>query len=130
MNWTLEQRYQRIEDMPEGYFDALNTQRKQDSFYPSFHIAPPYGLLNDPNGLSHFNGEHHIFINGFRLVQRMDLSIGITFQLKTLSTSLTMVLPYILIKTTTRTGSTLAGAWLITSSCFFSLLATSETRTG
>ncbi len=30
-------------------------------FYPQYHIAPRYGLLNDPNGLADFNGEHHIF---------------------------------------------------------------------
>ncbi|UJF15425.1 sucrose-6-phosphate hydrolase [Jeotgalibaca sp. MA1X17-3] len=26
-----------------------------------FHIVPPHGLLNDPNGLSYFNGKHHVF---------------------------------------------------------------------
>ncbi|MFM2622879.1 sucrose-6-phosphate hydrolase [Vibrio owensii] len=65
MNWTLEQRYQRIDDMPTGYFENLTKQREQDKLYPSFHIAPPYGLLNDPNGLSEFNGEHHIFYQWF-----------------------------------------------------------------
>ncbi|GAM70716.1 sucrose-6-phosphate hydrolase [Vibrio sp. JCM 19236] len=43
MNWTIEQRYQRIDDMPSGYFKELIEQRKKDSFYPSFHIAPPCG---------------------------------------------------------------------------------------
>ncbi|WP_261836523.1 sucrose-6-phosphate hydrolase [Vibrio ishigakensis] len=65
MNWTIEQRYQRIDDMPNGYFKDLIEQRKKDNFYPSFHIAPPCGLLNDPNGLSQFNGEHHIFYQWF-----------------------------------------------------------------
>ena len=30
-------------------------------FSPSFHLSPPTGWMNDPNGLSEFNGKHHIF---------------------------------------------------------------------
>lgn len=26
-----------------------------------YHIVPPHGLLNDPNGLSYFKGRHHVF---------------------------------------------------------------------
>ena len=33
-----------------------------DKLYkPKYHISPKFGLLNDPNGLSYFNGEYHIF---------------------------------------------------------------------
>lgn len=28
---------------------------------PKFHIAPPHGLLNDPNGLIYWKGEYHLF---------------------------------------------------------------------
>ncbi|MFC5080687.1 sucrose-6-phosphate hydrolase [Vibrio thalassae] len=40
---------------------------KNDLYYPSYHIAPKHGLVNDPNGLSCFNGEHHIFYQWFPL---------------------------------------------------------------
>ncbi|WOO88129.1 GH32 C-terminal domain-containing protein [Mollicutes bacterium LVI A0039] len=30
-------------------------------FYPKIHLAPEYGLLNDPNGLAFYNGEFQIF---------------------------------------------------------------------
>ena len=32
-----------------------------------FHIAPPHGLLNDPNGLCQIEGTYHIFYQWFPL---------------------------------------------------------------
>ncbi len=32
-----------------------------DSHYPGWHLAPVTGLLNDPNGFIHFDGEYHLF---------------------------------------------------------------------
>ena len=30
-------------------------------WYPVYHVAPPVGWLNDPNGFSYYKGEYHIF---------------------------------------------------------------------
>lgn len=30
-------------------------------WYPKFHVAPRCGWCNDPNGVSYFNGEYHLF---------------------------------------------------------------------
>lgn len=35
--------------------------RRGDEFYPDFHLAPPAGWMNDPNGLIYFNGYYHAF---------------------------------------------------------------------
>ena len=32
-----------------------------DPWRPVFHVAPPSGLLNDPNGLVFWQGRHHAF---------------------------------------------------------------------
>lgn len=34
---------------------------QEDSHYPGWHLAPVTGLLNDPNGFIHFNGQYHLF---------------------------------------------------------------------
>ncbi|MCD7036456.1 sucrose-6-phosphate hydrolase [Metabacillus sp. GX 13764] len=33
----------------------------EDPYRLSFHIQPPSGLLNDPNGLVYFKGQYHVF---------------------------------------------------------------------
>ncbi len=43
---------------------AVNDNRNSDGNDPhrlQYHLMPPAGLLNDPNGLIHFNGLYHVF---------------------------------------------------------------------
>ena len=45
--------------------DIAQTVQKDKDFRPHFHIAPPTGLMNDPNGLI-FDGEkYHLFYQWF-----------------------------------------------------------------
>ncbi|MFC7321776.1 sucrose-6-phosphate hydrolase [Halobacillus campisalis] len=34
---------------------------RNDPYYPSYHLAPPVGLLNDPNGWIQWKGKYHLF---------------------------------------------------------------------
>lgn len=62
-----QNRYVRIEDVTKKYIDYIKDTTSKDVYYPSYHIAPPHGLLNDPNGLCQINDEVHIFYQWFPL---------------------------------------------------------------
>lgn len=51
----------KYENMNPRYKEKIMNLAKNDPWYPSYHIAPKHGLLNDPNGLAYINGYYHIF---------------------------------------------------------------------
>lgn len=55
----------RLEELPPDYYAMLLRSAQSDPYYPGWHIAPPCGLLNDPNGLCEIDGVHHIFYQWF-----------------------------------------------------------------
>lgn len=62
-----QNRLVRLDEVSDEYLQHIAKLTKQDPYYPSYHIAPKHGLVNDPNGLCYFNGEHHIFYQWFPL---------------------------------------------------------------
>lgn len=55
----------RLEDLAPEYRAMIRQSTRSDPYYPGWHIAPPCGLLNDPNGLCEIDGVHHIFHQWF-----------------------------------------------------------------
>lgn len=62
-----QNRFVRLDEVSAEYLEHIESLTQNDPYYPSYHIAPKHGLVNDPNGLSYFNGEHHIFYQWFPL---------------------------------------------------------------
>lgn len=67
MEWTKEQRYRRIEEVSREEMKELTEKVNSCQWRQTFHIQPPTGLLNDPNGFSYYNGEYHLFYQWFPL---------------------------------------------------------------
>ncbi|XP_063380131.1 sucrose-6-phosphate hydrolase-like [Cydia fagiglandana] len=43
------------------YNIGAHGQEVNDRYYPRYHLAPPYGWMNDPNGFCDYNNEYHLF---------------------------------------------------------------------
>lgn len=59
------EKYTPIQKSNEGYLKELVEYCKDTPRHPFFHIHPPCGLMNDPNGLAYFGGKYHVFYQWF-----------------------------------------------------------------
>lgn len=65
MKWTKEARYRPYSMMTEEEKTALTETVAHSPWRQTFHIQPPTGLLNDPNGFSYYDGMYHLFYQWF-----------------------------------------------------------------
>ncbi|QDI91425.1 sucrose-6-phosphate hydrolase [Salicibibacter halophilus] len=65
MNWTREQRYRSFSGMTKEEYEKLQQTVEQSPWRQTFHIQPPIGLLNDPNGFCFHSGQYHLFYQWF-----------------------------------------------------------------
>ena len=67
MEWSREDRYRKIEEANKEEIAELNKKVEACPFRQVYHIQPPTGLLNDPNGFSFYNGRYQLFYQWFPL---------------------------------------------------------------
>lgn len=65
--WTREARYQRLEDVSTAEFAVLTQHVSNAPWRQHYHIQPPTGLLNDPNGFCWDGKQYHLFYQWFPL---------------------------------------------------------------
>lgn len=66
-NWTTELRYKPYGEWSPEYITTLEKKAAASPWRLGYHIQPPTGLLNDPNGFSYFNGKWHLFYQAYPL---------------------------------------------------------------
>lgn len=60
----------------EKYKPLINSRIREvttSPFRPTYHIAPPCGLANDPNGLCYVNGKYHVFYQWYPFEAKHDM---------------------------------------------------------
>lgn len=65
--WTTERRYRPLNQESMAEYEALCRQAAQSPWRQHYHIQPPAGLLNDPNGFCYHQGKYHLFYQWFPL---------------------------------------------------------------
>ncbi|WP_215084770.1 sucrose-6-phosphate hydrolase [Exiguobacterium sp. s78] len=65
--WTREARYRPLSDVDPSVYQAMKEEVRTSPWRFSYHIQPPTGLLNDPNGFVYHDGLYHLFYQWFPL---------------------------------------------------------------
>ncbi|MGF1755955.1 glycoside hydrolase family 32 protein, partial [Vibrio makurazakiensis] len=60
-----ELKYRTIDTATNNEILKFETIRENKQYRPLFHVNPPFGLLNDPNGFCYFDGKYHLFYQWF-----------------------------------------------------------------
>ncbi|WP_455542759.1 glycoside hydrolase family 32 protein [Intestinibacter sp.] len=65
MRFKKIEKYTYVEEKHMQYLEELKRFVADSKYLPKYHIYPKCGLMNDPNGLSYFNGEYNFFYQWF-----------------------------------------------------------------
>lgn len=65
MSLTVEQRYKPYSEWTEEEVRKIQQNTAASPWRSEFHVEPPHGLLNDPNGFSFFKGKWQLFYQYF-----------------------------------------------------------------
>lgn len=65
MEFKSFEKYTYLEKKHHEYLNELKQYVSQTDYLPQYHIYPPCGLMNDPNGLNYYNEEYHVFYQWF-----------------------------------------------------------------
>ena len=49
-------------------FVVANKPHIDEQYRPTFHLAPEYGWMNDPNGFVYYRGEYHLFYQSILMI--------------------------------------------------------------
>lgn len=63
--WTTAERYLPYNQWDPEYLTLLNETVATSPWRLGYHIQPPTGLLNDPNGFSYYNGKWQLFYQAY-----------------------------------------------------------------
>lgn len=56
--------------------EFVNVHRVKKEQFPAFHVTPPCGWMNDPNGFSSYHGKFICSISSIHIMRRGDRCIG------------------------------------------------------
>lgn len=65
MEFLKVEKYTALKKEHKEYIGQLMEYCSKTPRHPKFHIHPPCGLMNDPNGLAYFKGKYHVFYQWF-----------------------------------------------------------------
>ena len=63
--WSREERYRALQDSDTEELERKHASLSHSIWRTQYHVQTLYGLLNDPDGFSFYNGKWHLFYQWF-----------------------------------------------------------------